>query len=86
MGGEHSNLIFTQVNKESWLFNQMKQYVCRPRGGGGSGVTHLAHANVVAAAALDDGRVVVDVQDVDGQRVVRVPGRGAVVRGAHLSP
>ena len=53
-----------------------------PRGSGGP---HLADADVVAPPALHHGRVVVDVQDVDGEGVVREPGGGAVVHGPHLS-
>jgi len=42
---------------------------------GEPGRAYLTDADVVAPLAFDDGRVVVDVQDVDGEGVVRVPGR-----------
>lgn len=45
---------------------------------------YLADADVVASWVFNNGRVVVDVQDVDGEREVRVPGGRAVVHGAHL--
>lgn len=46
--------------------------------------TYLTYANIVAPLAFNHRRIVVDVQDVDGQRVVGVSGRRTIVNGAHL--
>lgn len=45
---------------------------------------HLAHAHVVAEGALDDGRVVVDIEDGDPQGVLLPPRGHAAVRGLDL--
>ena len=37
--------------------------------------TYLTNANVVAPLVFNKGRVVIDIQDVDGERVVCVSGR-----------
>lgn len=46
--------------------------------------SHLAYANIVALLAFNNRRIVIDIQDVDGERVVSVSGRGAIVSSPHL--
>ena len=45
---------------------------------------YLAHAHVVAKGAVDDGGVVIDVEDVHSQSVLLPPGRHAAIRGLDL--
>lgn len=46
--------------------------------------TYLTDANVVAPLAFNNRCIVIDIQDVDGEGVVCVSGRRAVVNGTHL--
>lgn len=45
---------------------------------------HLTHAHVVAEGAVDDGGVVVDVEDVHPQDVLLPPGRYTAICGLDL--
>lgn len=45
---------------------------------------YLAYAHVVAEGAVDDGGVVVDIEDVHSQSVLLPPGRHAAIRGLDL--
>lgn len=46
--------------------------------------SYLTYANVVALLAFNNRWVVIDIQDVDGERVVGVSGRGVIVSSPHL--
>lgn len=46
--------------------------------------SYLAYANIVALLAFNNRWVVIDIQDVDGERVVSVSGRGVIVSSPHL--
>ena len=48
------------------------------------GCPHLIHTDIVSKGALDDWRVVIDVQDGHLQDVVLLPWRGASVRSHNL--
>lgn len=45
---------------------------------------YLIHADVVAPLALNNWRIIINVQYVDGERVVHVSGRWAIVSGTDL--
>lgn len=45
---------------------------------------YLAYADIVAPLAFNNRCIVIDIQDVDGEGVVWVSGRWAIVDGTHL--
>lgn len=45
---------------------------------------YLAYADIVALLAFNNRCIIIDVQDVDGEGVVCVSGRWAIVACTHL--
>ena len=48
------------------------------------GCPYLTDADVVAPLAFNNRRIVIDVQDIDGEGVICVSGSRAIVTGTHL--
>lgn len=46
--------------------------------------SYLTYANIVALLAFNNRCIVIDIQDVDGEGVVSVSGRRAIVSSPHL--
>lgn len=46
--------------------------------------SYLTYANIIALLAFNNRRIVIDIQDVDGEGVVGVSGRWAIISSPYL--